>query len=190
MLKVTRSCLEDCLWNGPHNIIYSIILNPLWCFLWDAWNYHVWIIITCWYSTKTFLTKLRKENYKLCRLVVNLYAIAFIYLALLRRYKSFAKWHIFSLCSVAVSSFRSAHLTLFTLIVAVFLSSCSIGIAVLQPRFPQQSHTILTYIVTVFLSLSPQKGGRAYLISPPCLESQGFQFGPTFLYYLLFCSSA
>ena len=39
-----------------------------------------------------------------------------------------------------------------------------------------------------FLVFSP-KGGRVYTRFPPCLESQGFQFDPTFL-YLLFCSSA
>ena len=33
------------------------------------------------------------------------------------------------------------------------------------------------------------KGGRRFLMSPPCLESQRLQFDPTFL-YLLCCSSA
>ena len=32
-------------------------------------------------------------------------------------------------------------------------------------------------------------GGRGFLMFPACLESQGFQFDPTFP-YLLFCSSA
>ena len=35
----------------------------------------------------------------------------------------------------------------------------------------------------------PPKGGRGFLMSPPCLESQGCPFDPTFL-YLLSCSSA
>ena len=36
----------------------------------------------------------------------------------------------------------------------------------------------------------PPKGGRGFLMYPPCLESQGCQFDPTFLsqyIYLLFC---
>ena len=35
----------------------------------------------------------------------------------------------------------------------------------------------------------PPKGGRGFLMSPPGLETPGFQFDPTFL-YLIFCSSA
>ena len=35
----------------------------------------------------------------------------------------------------------------------------------------------------------PPKGGQGFLMSPPCLESQDFQFDTTFL-YLLLCSSA
>ena len=34
----------------------------------------------------------------------------------------------------------------------------------------------------------PPKGDRGFLMSPSCLESQGCQFDPTFLYFL-FCSS-
>ena len=39
-----------------------------------------------------------------------------------------------------------------------------------------------------YLSLSPPKGGRGCLMSPPCLESQGCHLIP--LCYLLSCSSA
>ena len=39
------------------------------------------------------------------------------------------------------------------------------------------------------LELGPPKGGRGFLMSLPCLGSQGCQFDPTFL-YLLFPSSA
>ena len=48
--------------------------------------------------------------------------------------------------------------------------------------------TVISFIVStlliVFLSslfpLAPPKGGWCFLMSPPCLESRGFQFDPTF----------
>ena len=36
------------------------------------------------------------------------------------------------------------------------------------------------------LWLKPPNGGLGFLMSPPCLESQGCQFYPTFLYLILF----
>ena len=50
---------------------------------------------------------------------------------------------------------------------------------------------LFVFVLLVFgssCSVSPPKVGRE-LMSPPCLESQGCQFGPTFL-YLLSCPSA
>ena len=52
------------------------------------------------------------------------------------------------------------------------------------------SFSCFIYVCPFFALLNtPLKGGRGFLMFPPCLESQGCQFDPTFL-YLFFCSSA
>ena len=48
---------------------------------------------------------------------------------------------------------------------------------------------IIIIIIINLILLSPLKGGRNVLMSPPCLESQGFQFEVTFLYLFVLLPS-
>ena len=67
-----------------------------------------------------------------------------------------------------------------------------VSVVVVDDSVLSHVHAELTDAIRSCLSLSvlqPLKGGRRFLMSPPCLKSQGFQFDYTFL-YLLFYSSA